>query len=114
MKKKLFAKNTEVRAKSDIGNGLFFRKENYYNGDYKWHLLGILANGEKDGAMEYTQVLHFLYRHRQEGKRSETVYFPFVAIRKDGADSRFSFMGRIFEKTVRNGKTSGYILGIPY
>ena len=112
--KKLFEKNTEVRAKSDIGNGLFFRKEKYYNGDYKWHLLGILANGEKDGAMEYTQVLHFLYRHRQEGNRSETVYFPFVAIRRDGADSRFSFMGRIFEKTVRNGKTSGYILGIPY
>ena len=112
--KRLFEKNTEVRAKSDIGNGLFFRKENYYNGDYKWHLLGILANGEKDGAMEYTQVLHFLYRHRQEGNRSETVYFPFVAIQRDGADSRFSFMGRIFEKTVRNGKTSGYILGIPY
>ena len=112
--KKLFAKNTEVRAKSDIGNGLFFRRENYYNGDYKWHLLGILANGEKDGAMEYTQVLHFLYRHRQEGNRSETVYFPFVAIKKDGKDSRFSFMGRIFEKTVRNGRTSGYILGIPW
>ncbi|MBR2426167.1 MAG: hypothetical protein IKB16_05430 [Lentisphaeria bacterium] len=112
--KKLFAINTEIRAKSDIGNGLFFRKENYYNGDYKWHLLGILANGEKNGAMEYIQVLHFLYRHRQEGARSETVYFPFIAIKKDGKDSRFSFMGRIFERTIRNGKSSGYILGIPY
>ena len=112
--KKLFALNTELREKSDIGNGIFFRKENYYNGDYKWHFLGILANGEKNGTMEYTQVLHFLYRHRQEGNRSETVYFPFIAIKKDGKDSRFSFMGRIFERTIRNGKTSGYILGIPY
>ncbi len=111
---RLFRECAELRTKSDIGNGLIFRKENFYNGDYKWHFCSVLAGGEKKGDLEYNHVLYFLYRDRKEGARSETLLFPFISIQRDGADERRSFMGRVWERRIKDGKTSGYILGIPY
>ena len=63
---------------------------------------------------ESTHVLHLLYRHRQEGKRSETLFFPFISTVRDGEDSRFSFLWRVFSLSRRNGKTGGHILFIPF
>ena len=111
---KLLANYTELRFKEDIGNGLFFRKENFYNGDYNWHLLGILAGGERIGDKESTHILHLLYSYRKEGERSERVIFPFISTVQDGNDSRVSFLWRVFSLSKRNGKTSGHILFIPF
>ena len=110
----LIGKCTELRRYHDIGNGLFFRKESYHNGDYHWHLLGLLAGGQKSGDRESTHVLHLLYRHRREGKRSETLFFPFISTVRDGEDSRFSFLWRVFSLSRRSGKTGGHILFIPF
>ena len=105
---------TELRWKEDIGNGIFFRKEKFYNGDYNWHLLGVLAKGEKNGDRESSSVLHLLYRHRKEGTRSETLFFPFVSHVEDGENHRTSFLWRVFSIGKRNGKTGGHILFIPF
>ena len=105
---------TELRWKEDIGNGIFFRKEKFYNGDYNWRLLWILANGEKVGTMESTNVMHLLYRYRRDGDRSETLFFPFISIQKDGADSKVSFLWRFFQLKEEKGKIGGYFLFIPF
>jgi hypothetical protein len=110
----MFDAATELRWKEDIGNGIFFRKEKFYNGDYNWHLLGVLAKGEKNGDRESSSVLHLLYRHRKEGKRSETLFFPFVSHVKDGENHRTSFLWRLFSIGERDGKTGGHILFIPF
>ena len=110
----LYKNCTVVREKSDIGNGLFFRKELFYNGDWKWQLLFNLAGGEKDGSRESSHILHFLYRNRTDGDKSEKIFFPFVSIQRDGSNSRISFLGRIFQKSEINGKRSGYIFFIPF
>ena len=59
-------------------------------------------------------MLQFLYRYRRDGKRTEKIYFPFVSIREDEHGSRTSFMGRVWQKTVKDGKSGGYIFFIPY
>ena len=110
----LLANCTELRSYEDIGNGLFFRKEKFCNGDHRWHFLHILAGGEKSGEKESTHILHLLYRYRREGQRSETIFFPFVSTVRDGEDSRFSFLWRVFSLTKRGGKTGGHILFIPF
>ena len=110
----LFDKTTELRWKEDIGNGIFFRKEKFYNGDCNWHFLGPVARGEKNGKEESSSILHLLYRHRKSGERSETLFFPFVSLVKDGKDHRTSFLWRVFSIGERNGKTGGYILFIPF
>ena len=110
----LYAQTTEVREKSDLGNGLFFRKENYYNGDWKWRIFLNMAGGEKDGTKVSSHFLHFLYRNRTDGNRMEKLIFPFISIQKDGNNSKTSFLGRIYQKSVIDGKTSGYILFIPF
>ena len=111
---KLFDAAAELHSQSDAGSGFFYRRESYHNGDYKWHWCGILAGGEKSGDREHSHVLQFLYRYRRDGKRVEKIYFPFVSIREDEHGSRTSFMGRLWQKTVRDGKTGGYIFFIPY
>lgn len=111
---KLFDFGAELRRWNDWGNGLFCRRERYVNGDYKWHILGILAGGTKKGDQEDTQVLHFLYRFRRDANRTEELIFPFISIQREGDDERVSFLWRVFERTVRDGKTSGHILFIPY
>ena len=111
---KLFDAVAELHSQSDAGSGFFYRREDYHNGDYKWHLFGILAGGEKNGDREHSHVLQFLYRYRRDGKRVEKIYFPFISIREDGHGSRTSFMGRIWQKTVKDGKSGGYIFFIPY
>ena len=112
--KELYAQTTAVRGKSDIGNGLFFRKENFYNGDWKWRLFLNIAGGEKDGDKESSHILHFLYRKRTDGQRMEKLIFPFISIQKDGDNSKTSFLGRIYQKSVIDGKTSGYIFFIHF
>ena len=111
---KLFDAAAEIHSQSDAGSGFFYRRESYHNGDYKWHWLGILAGGEKNGDREHSHVLQFLYRYRRDGRRMEKIYFPFVSIREDEHGSRTSFMGRVWQRTVKDGKTGGYIFFIPY
>ena len=103
-----------LRFYEDIGNGLFFRKEKYYNGDNNWRLLFFVAGGEKSGDRESTHILHLLYRYRKEGKRSERIIFPFISSVQDGEDSKVSFMWRVFSLSKRQGKTGGHILFIPF
>ncbi len=110
----LIARYTELRFYEDIGNGVFFHKEKYSNGDHRWHLLHILAGGEKSGDKESTHILHLLYRYRKEGNRSEKIYFPFISTVEDGDDYKFSFLWRVFSIGKRNGKTGGHILFIPF
>ncbi|MBE6355881.1 MAG: hypothetical protein E7058_02055 [Lentisphaerae bacterium] len=105
---------TELRFYEDIGSGLFFNKMKYYNGDYKWHFLHILAGGEKNGSRESEHVLHLLYRYRKEGNRSERIFFPFISTVKDGENSRVSFLWRVFSLSKRDGRTGGYIFFIPF
>ena len=112
--KRLLKDYTELRWKEDIGNGIFFRKEKFYNGDYNWRLLLFLASGEKIGTKENTNVLHLLYRYRQDGDRSETLFFPFVSIVKEGKDSKFSFLWRVFQLKKEKGKIGGYFMFIPF
>ena len=109
----LFAACTPL-TRTEYGSSLFFNRVNVSNGKYKWQTLLKLASGEGDADWEDTQILQFLYRHKRRGTRSETIYFPFVAIQKDGENSRFRFLWRVFEKTVENGKSKGYFLFIPY
>ena len=111
---KLFDAAAELHLQSDAGSGFFYRRESYHNGDCKWHLLGILAGGEKNGDREHSHVLQFLYRYRRDGRRTEKIYFPFISIREDEHGSRTSFMGRIWQRTVRDGKSGGYFFFIPY
>ena len=102
------------RSKEDIGSGLFFRKEYFYNGDSKWRLLLNIAGGEKNGSKENTHVLYLIYRNRRDGNKQEKLIFPFISIQKEGENSRVSFLGRIYQKSVVNGKSSGYIFFIPF
>ena len=44
----------------------------------------------------------------------EKICFPFISIREDEHGSRVSFMGRIWQRTTRDGRTGGYICFIPY
>ena len=111
---RLYENCAELRWKEDIGSGIIYRKEKFYNGDYKWHFLHFLAGGEKNGTQENVHVLHFLYRKRVDGDKSETLFFPFVSIQKDGQRERVSFLGRVWQKTTENGKSSGYFLFIPW
>ena len=111
---RLFDAATEIHSQEDVGNGFFFRKEIRHNGDINWHLCGVLAGGEKRGDREHTHVLQFLYRYRRDGKRMEKIYFPFISIREDENESRVSFMGRVWQRTERNGKSGGYFFFIPY
>ena len=111
---KLFDAAAELHSQSDAGSGFFYRRENYHNGDWNWRFCGILAGGEKQGDREHSHVLQFLYRYRRDGKRTEKIYFPFVSIREDEHGSRTSFMGRVWQKTVKDGKSGGYIFFIPY
>ena len=112
--KRLLEKYTSLKRKEDIGNGLFFQKEQFHNGDYKWNLMLLLAGGSKQGEKESEHILHLLYRSRKEGSKSEKIYFPFITEVKDGNDSKFSFLWRIFSISRRQGKTSGHILFIPF
>ena len=110
----LLEKYTSLKRKEDIGHGLFFKKEKFHNGDYKWHFMFFLAGGSKQGEKGSGHILHLLYRSRKEGSKSETIYFPFIADIQDGSDSKFSFLWRVFSISRRQGKTSGYIFFIPF
>jgi len=112
--KRLLEKYTDLQRKEDIGNGLFFRKEKFHNGDYKWNFMLFLAGGSKQGAKESEHILHLLYRYRKAGSKSEQIYFPFITDIKDGNDRKFSFLWRVFSISRRKGKTSGYIFFIPF
>ncbi|MBR2344943.1 MAG: hypothetical protein IKA71_04070 [Lentisphaeria bacterium] len=111
---RLLADYTELRFKEDIGNGLFFRREAFYNGDYNWHFLGIIAGGAKNGARESSHILHLLYRYRKEGNRSEKIIFPFISVVQDGDDSRFSVLWRVFSLSKRGSMISGHILFVSF
>ena len=111
---KLMNTHTELRFYEDIGSGLFFHKQSYYNGDFNWHFLHLLAGGEKKGERRSTHILHLLYRHREEGKKSEKIIFPFISSIKDGEDARVSFLYRVLSFHRKNGKTGGHILFIPF
>ena len=111
---KLLAEYAELRRQEDYGSAFFYRRKIRHNGDFSWHLLGILAGGEKNGARETCHVLQFLYRFSREGCKVEKIYFPFVSIREDGPDRRFSFLGRVYQKTVKADRTGGYIFFIPF
>ena len=110
----LFKKYTELRRQEDYGSGFFYRKEIFHNGDFHWRFMGFLAGGEKNGDREQCQILQFFYRYRRDGRKMEKICFPFVSIREDGTRRRFSFLGRVYQRTVSGGKTSGYILFIPF
>lgn len=111
---RLFDAATEIHSQRDLGSGIFYRKEISHNGDSKWHCCGVLAGGEKTGDREHTHILQYLYRYRRDGKRMEKICFPFISVREDEHGSRVSFMGRIWQRTIRDGKTGGYICFIPY
>ncbi len=105
----------EPRSHRDFGFGYGFRREEFDDGDYHWRLFGgLLASGEKQGPRESTQVLQLLYRHRREGNRSETLFFPFVAIQREEDAFRFSFLWRVFELTGNQDRIGGHILFIPF
>lgn len=105
---------TQLRWKEDIGSGLFFRKEKFYNGDYEWHFCHILAGGRKEGDRQSSHILHLLYRRRQDGEKTETIFFPFISHVRDGKNERTSFLWRVFSIGQKNGKTGGHILFIPF
>ena len=111
---KFFDSFTRIRYSEDYGSGFFYRKQLFENGDYSWHAFLNLAGGEKKGTKERKQFLHFFYRFNKDGDKEEKLVFPFISIQKDKDFEKTSFMWRIFEKTVKNGKTSGYIFFIPY
>ena len=113
-KSDLIARNTELRKHRDIGNGIFWRREEFYNGDSKWNVCGVLAGGETKGDYEYSHILHLLYRHTRKGDRSETLCFPFMVWKEDGTNRDFSFMWRVFHLKKEDGKTGGHILFIPF
>ena len=111
---RLLDQNTESRKHQDIGNGILWRREVFCNGDSKWNVCGVLAGGETKGDQEYSHILHLLYRHTRKGDRSETLCFPFLVWKEDGADRDFSFMWRVFHLKKTAGKTEGHILFIPF
>lgn len=114
MLEEFFAAFTRIRYSEDFGSGLFFRKELFENGDHSWRVFLFLAGGEKKGAREKTQFLHFFYRFNKEGDKEEKLIFPFITIQKDKGYKKISFLWRFYERTVKNGRTSGHILFIPY
>ncbi len=111
---KFVAAHTELRSIEDYGNGLFYRREVRSNGDRTWHWLHGLAGGERRGAREEMHVLHFIYRSRRDGNKSEKTIFPFVSIQKDGDDARWSFLWRFFAYERKDGKCRGSFLFIPF
>ena len=104
----------EKFTRDKVGSLVFYERETDSRGGFRWHVLFKLATGEGTPDREDTQVLQLLYRHKRRGTQSETVYFPFVSIQRDGEDSRVRFLWRVWERTVEKGKTSGHILFIPY
>lgn len=105
----------EFRRVEDYGSSIFYRKRIFHNNAYEWRFFGgLLGSGDVSAEKEDTHFLHFLYRFRREGTRSEKLLFPFISVQKDGEDSRVSFLWRVFEHREQGGKTSGHILFIPY
>lgn len=104
----------EEFTRDKIGSLFFYERETDSRGGFRWQTLFKLASGEGASDREDTQVLQLLYRHKRRGNKSETVYFPFVSIQRDGEDSRVRFLWRVWERTVEKGRTSGHILFIPY
>lgn len=113
-KSDLLARCTELRRHRDIGHGILWRREEFFDGGSKWNVCGVLAGGEKKGDHEYSHILHLLYRHIRKGDRSETLCFPFMVWKEDGEDRDFSFMWRVFHLKKEGGKTGGHILFIPF
>lgn len=111
---RLFDAFAEPRKVEDFGNGLFFRKELFYNGNFNWRIFLNLASGKKEDDREEMQILGFIYRDRQQDSKRETMIFPFIAIQEEGEDHRTSFMWRLWETHIQNGKKGGYIFFIPY
>lgn len=102
------------RKTSIQGCWLFYWQETFWNGDCSWWAMCGLAGGEKIGNQENSHVLYYLYRHRRDGDQSETLVFPFISIQEDGANRRVSFMGKLYERKVIDGKTSGSFFFIPW
>ncbi|MBP5640002.1 MAG: hypothetical protein J6X55_11020 [Victivallales bacterium] len=111
---KIIEKCTTVRSYEDYGTGLFFHRETYENGDGSWSFLFGLAGGRKQGDTEQTQVLQFLYRYTQNGRQSEKLIFPFISVQKDGDNVRRSFLWRLWQHNIKDGKSGGYFFFIPY
>ena len=111
--RRLIDRFAELRWQEDYGS-FFYRKERYYNGNYRWHFMWFLAGGEKANSRETFQILHLLYRYRQDGDRTERIIFPFISNVTDGKNSRFTFMWRIFNIKKQEGKVSGHIFFIPF
>lgn len=105
---------TELRSYTDYGNGFFWHKETYENGDGNWTVLFGLASGRKQKDAEQTQILHFLYRYTKDGDKAERLVFPFISTQQDGENSMSSFLWRIWMKKTVNGKTGGYFMFIPW
>ena len=114
LQRRLFAQCAELRWHEDIGHGILFRRENYWNGDWRWHFCGILAGGERRGDFEKSHILQLFYRHLRDGKRSETLCFPFLAWGEDGDDRSFSFMWRLFRCERIGGKRRLHLFFIPF
>ena len=112
--RRLFAECTELRWHEDIGHGILFRRENYWNGDWRWHFCGVLAGGERRGDFEKSHILQLFYRHLRDGKRSETLCFPFLAWGEDGEDRSFSFMWRLFRYERVGGERRWHLFFIPF
>ncbi len=86
-------------------------------GDFSdWRVfLGLFAEGERRGTEQSSiSIFKLLYRHQQEGARSDTLVFPFVSMRRDGDDYRFNFLHRVFSTYREKGKSGGYFFYIPF
>ena len=110
----MVTKYTELRTFEEYGNGIFFRKEICANGNMSWRVFLGLAGGRKEGSLEEKHILHFFYRYRSQGDKSEELIFPFISVQKDGKDSRISFLWKLWMREVKDGKVNGSILFIPY
>ena len=85
-----------------------------FNQDY-WGQFGlgsviIRKNGDKSDL----RVFGFLYREKHDGDSSEYLCPPFLFLQKTPERRYWSFLYRVFDYEVIDGRTSGHILFIPW
>ncbi len=102
----------EIRERNAFGT--LFTSRLSSGDDCTWHVLWILANGEKIGDRGETRILRYLYSSRFDGAKSERLIFPFISTRTDGKDSRWAFLWRVLDFKTEKGQTSGHIFFIPF
>jgi|GEM_PF-7047691 len=84
------------------------------NGETKWNTFFFLAGGRNGKDASMFHLLEYLYRYEREGQTRSQFIFPFIMTQTAPDRHTFSFLWRVYDRTVTPEKVSGHIMFIPF